>query len=100
MDGDSSRRIRTRCNGTYSQAADARAYFHAFGRSGRLAGKCCADLRDQPSLFIRMYRCDMFGHFDKSGEPKKTVCVVGSRGSRYIVRQARAFWLGKLSLKR
>ncbi len=36
--------------------------FHALGRSGCLAGMCYADLRDQPSSFIRMYITDVFGH--------------------------------------
>jgi hypothetical protein len=42
--------------------SNARVYFHAFSRSGRLAGMCYTDLRDQPSLFIRMYRDNVFGH--------------------------------------
>ena len=60
MDGDSSRRIRTRCTRDLFPGSDARVYSHALGRSGGLAGMCHADLRDQPSSLIRMYRSDVF----------------------------------------
>ena len=75
-------------------------HFHARGRSDCLAGMCYADLRDQSLFVIRMYRCNMFGHFDKSGPPKKAACVVGHRRhmSCCIVSLPHAF--GKLSLKR
>ena len=61
----------------------------------------CATLISMTSLlFIRMYRYNMFGHFDKSGPPKKSACVVGHRAhmSCCIVSLPHAF--GKLSLKR
>ncbi len=62
MDGDSSRPIRTRYTRDLLPGGNARLYFHALGRSGFLAGRCCADHRDQPSSFIRMYRRGVFGH--------------------------------------
>src|ERR1035437_6656022 len=57
--------------------SNTRMYFHALGRSGCLAGMCYADLRDQPSLSIRMYRINMFRHsaLRQSGEPRTQVAL-------------------------
>ena len=61
VDGDSSRLIKTRCTRDLFPGSNARVYFHAVGRSGCLAGMCCADHRDQTSSLIRMYRHGVFG---------------------------------------
>ena len=72
MEGDSSPLIRTRCTRDLFPDSNARVYFHALGRCGRLAGMCYADLRDQPSSFIRMYRHDVFSHSTSTNPEKQT----------------------------
>jgi hypothetical protein len=63
VDGDSSSLIRTQSTRDLFPGGSAWVYFHARGRSGCLAGMwCCADLLDQPSSFIRLYRHGLFGH--------------------------------------
>jgi hypothetical protein len=50
-------------------------YFHALGRSGCVAGMCCADLRDQPPSSIRMNRYDVFG------QPRNSLKLVPFAGA-------------------
>jgi hypothetical protein len=73
IEGDSSPLIRTRCTQDLFPGSNARVYFHALGQSGRLAGMCYADLRDQPSSFIRMYRRDVFSHSTSNPEKQTSL---------------------------
>jgi hypothetical protein len=85
VDGDSSRLIRTRCTRDLFPGSNARVYFHAFGRSGCLAGMCYADLRDQPSTFIRIYRTDVFGHSTSTNPENQELSLRYSKSWAWFV---------------